>query len=205
MVNKRGKTVPFESKAEHHLLLRLDRDPTVQDYATRPKQFTFLDSFGVQRTCVPDLLVWHTNDVIQLHAILTERNSEQSVQGLSVSTIRQVCDTHRMQYVPHNRDELDNDTERVNLLSLFSYRPRAYAHPQITEVLNTLISDGKRYMISDIVYETEKITQLSRAAIIATVCHQIWHGHFAIDLKELLFVRGEYTPDGLVWCNIAQQ
>ena len=68
--NKRGRLVQFESEQERKLILLLERDRTVVDYASQPEILSFRDEKGHPRQYTPDFQVWRMNGAIELHEVV---------------------------------------------------------------------------------------------------------------------------------------
>lgn len=198
ITNKVNRIVPFESEPEHLLLLRLDRDPLVRDYATRPEEITYHNERGILQILIPDMLVWRTNRTTELHVITTARDSQQTTTGQSVTATQRVCQQRGWQYIPHIRDELSNKTEFANLQALFLYRPTAYAQPSIADALENVLNNGP-YTLLALIEQVCARTKFASSVVRGAICHLIWHGKLGIDLGQLLIVRGVLTSSANIW------
>lgn len=198
MTNKANRIVGFESESEHLLLLRLDRDPLVRDYATRLERITYRNEHGILQMLIPDMLVWRTSGTIELHVITTARDSQQTTAGQSVAATQGVCHQRSWQYISHVRGDLSNKTEFANLQALFLYRPAAYAQPSIGDALENALANNSCTLL-DLIEQVRVRTKLAPSIVRGAICHLIWHGKLGIDLAQLLIVRGVIAPSATIW------
>ena len=143
MTNKVGRTVQFESFLERSLLLRLDRDPTVEDYGSQPETFQFLDDRGKHRAYTPDFIVWRCDGSTEIHEVTLTSRRLQPAARLREAAAAAICQRRGWSYIVHTESDLPQGTELANLLALFRYRPSAYAHSAVAQAIVEHLADSQ--------------------------------------------------------------
>lgn len=199
ITNKANRTVQFESFAERSLLLRLDRDPNVQDYASQPEQLVYRDSAGKAHTYIPDFQVWHTNDQISLHEVtLTHRLEQPSLQQRHAAADR-ICRERDWQFIIHTEDVLPQGSELANLLALWPYRPPVYDNHRVGQQIFVQLTPGTPYRLRELATQLAADSCLPIPNVAACLYHLLWHNVLVMDWQRLLFDDAIPHPDALVW------
>ena len=199
ITNKANRTVQFESFAERSLLLRLDRDPNVQDYVSQPEQLVYRDSLGKSHTYIPDFKVWNTNEQISIHEVtITYRLDQPNLQQRHAAADR-ICQERGWKFLIHTEDTLPQGSELANLLALWPYRPAIYNNRQIQDRLQQQLASGDHQHLQALVINLAQQSQLTIPHIATCLYHLLWHDMLAMDWQQLLFDDAIPHPDATVW------
>jgi hypothetical protein len=182
MTNKVGRIVQFESFMERSLLLVLDRDQTVRDYASQPE--TFRDTLCVY---TPDFIVWRCDGKTEIHEVTLEQRRQLDHAHVRERQATQICQTRAWSYVVHTESVLPRGAELANLLGLFRYRPTMYNHPVIVQSILRILQHEGRVLMQALVPDLASQLQLPDGMVSATVYHLLWHNHLAADFQQLVF------------------
>jgi hypothetical protein len=144
--NKRGHLVQFESEQEHKLILLLERDSTVADYASQPETLHFQDDSGRQRSYTPDFQVWRIDGGIELHEVTVEarRVARESLQQRETAA-HAICGQRGWRYVVHTDETLPSGYEYTNLDFLAPFRAKSYATAEGTAWWLGQLAAGRSY------------------------------------------------------------
>jgi hypothetical protein len=204
ITNKAGRTVQFESFAERSLLLRLDRSPDVQDYASQPEQITFTDTAGMAHTYTPDFKVWHTDGRISLHEVtLTARLLANPKLQQRHAAADRICQLRGWQYIIHTEVSLPQDSELANLLALWAYRPTGYAQAQIHHTIEEHLVPGEHHLLSELVIRLATQSDLTVPRVAACLYHLLWHDVLSMNWHRPLFHDAVPHPEATVWLTQA--
>jgi hypothetical protein len=195
LTNKAGRTVQFESFAEHSLLMQLDRDPQVTDYASQPETLAFIDEGGKTRHYTPDFLVWYADGRQALHEVTrTERAEHPDIQRRE-NAAKAICQQRNWQYVVHTEQTLPKGHELSNLLLLFRYRASAYADQTIAQTIQDYFHQERRVDLGTLVTYVGSHEESGR--VYGLVYHWLWHGKLEMNWHKPLLQNG--MPSGEVW------
>lgn len=206
ITNKAGRIVQFESWAERALLLRLDRDSNITDYGSQPERFQFTAPNGKQHSYTPDFVVWRSDGQVEIHEVtMTCRHTRPNiVQREAAAT--EICQARGWRYIIHTEITLPQGGELANLLALFRYRPTAYADIAVSRKAGEWLAEGTSLALQTLVARIEQDLGVARPAIVAALCHMLWHGEVDTDLHQLIFVAGNtgFSPGAWVQLRTAQ-
>lgn len=195
--NKRGHLIQFESEQEHKLILLLERDPTVSDFASQPETLRFCDSTGRQRSYTPDFKVWLTDGQIELHEVTVEarRVARESLQQREAAAYA-ICVQRGWRYVVHTDQTLPSGYEYANLDFLAAFRASIHANVETTSWwLRRLSSEGRVHpwwLISQAQSELA-------ASLLNSLYHLLWHGAIHMDWHQPFIWQGNFHPAARVW------
>jgi hypothetical protein len=195
LTNKAGRIVQFESFAERSLLLRLERDQGVTDYASQPETF----SAGDRPRYTPDFIVWRGNGTTEIHEVTrTERRIKES-QQMREQLAMTICAERGWMYIMHTEDNLPQASELANLLSLLRYRSSAYQVEAISQA--TLCRLEPRGVMSLLCLANLLACEQGYAlqAISASLCHDLWYGRLDTDWHQLILSHARFAPHARVW------
>ncbi len=199
ITNKEGQTVQAESFHERILALLFQRDKSVINYQSQPETFVFTDRNGKTRRYTPDFIVWRRNGDVEIHEVtLTERQEWVRIREreLAAGTI---CQALGWRYIVHTEQTLPQSTEVANLLALYRYRLKAYAHDAITaSAQGYLLQSAKAPLNRCMRYIVQHLNVLE-PIVFATLCHLLWHDELCTDLRTLLIVENTFSPRAMVW------
>lgn len=186
LTNKVGRTVQFESWAERALLLRLDRDPEVQDYGSQPETFEYVDEHGQTRHYTPDFIVWRS-DGVEIHEVTcSERQTRPELQQREIAGTK-ICAGRGWRYRVYSEQALPQGSELANLLALWRYRPTAYAHSHVAETVQARLTAGQPVTLVALIGELAEALALPVSRVMAALGHLLWHGTLKTDLNRLIF------------------
>ena len=190
LTNKAGRLVQCESQQERKLALLLERDQTICDYGSQPERLRWQDEAGQQHTYVPDFIVWRLDGRVELHEVtLTHRQSQPQQQNRQHAAHR-ICEERGWTYWLHTEKTLPDDTVTANLLFLYAYRSRNFAHPRVkttaVEYLHT-----QRLPFCKLVLQLEAALKLPPPILHMSVLHLLWHDILETDLTRLLVHNGK--------------
>lgn len=198
--NKCGRLVQFESEQERKLILLLERDPSVADYASQPEQFSFNDDSGQLRRYTPDFQVWRTGGEIELHEVTVaqRRETKTTARGREAAAT-QICRQRGWTYLVHTEETLPSGFEYANLDALAPFRAGTYANAAIAAWWQDQLH-GRDKVHPQII--------LSRAAsgqpqglLLNTLYHLLWHGWLQMDWNAPFIYRGTFHPDSRIWLS----
>lgn len=199
IVNKAGRLIQFESLQERALLLRLERDPTIQDYGSQPECFHFCDPAGQLHRYTPDFIVWRENGETEIHEVtLSRRRTEPRIRQRE-SAAQAICQNRGWIYLVHTEHTLPGPTELANLLALYLYRPTIYANPQVNELVSRRLGESGTTPLICLAQDLAQDLGLPQPQVIASLCYALWHGHLETNLNQLLFRDGQVVPEAHVW------
>lgn len=199
MTSKTGRRVQFESQAKHILILRLDQDPTVEDYGSLPEEFRYIDIQGTVRTHVPALKVWRTDGNIEIHDVTSLDQQQNQSQRWREEAMHRICNERGWQYVVHTEQELPNPTESANLIMLFGFRPTMWSNSLIEQRALLTLSNGEPGLLRDLSRQIGEETGIPHSRVVGVLCHLIWHNKIHIDWTKLLFIDAEFASNSTVW------
>lgn len=202
VTNKAGRIVQFENWKERALLLRLDRDPSIRDFGSRPERFQYVNAHGKMETIIPDLIVWRINGDVEIHE-LAGLNGQFGVHNSDRDdAMRHVCEARGWGYVVHHDESLPRGSELANLLVLYRYRPMAYGNDDVAYlVLDRLGTEGKVLLCQLITWAATSLS-LPEPQVTGNVLHLVWHRKIEVDLSKLLIIDGELDKGALVWSGV---
>ena len=202
ITNKAGRLVQFESWAERALLLRLERDRSVVDYGSQPERFEYLDAQGQRHTYTPDFIVWRVDNRVEIHEVTLEaRRQRPEMQRREQAALR-ICRERGWQYVIHTEQTLPQKTELANLLTLFRFRPHAYANEAVAAVVQAQLDSPLSCPLFTVLADTTEALGLPSATVAGALGHMLWHEQLLADLDQLLFVEGGPSAGALVWLPV---
>ncbi len=131
--NKQGRLVQFESEQERKLVLLLERDPAVADYASQPETLYFQDADGRKHRYTPDFQVWYSDGHIELHevTVAARRAARESLVQREAAAQR-TCEQRGWTYRVHTDETLPRGHEYVNLDTLAAFRAASCITADIT-------------------------------------------------------------------------
>jgi hypothetical protein len=201
MTNKAGRIVQFESQMEHALILRLERDPNVVDYNSQPERFRYVDPEGNPRTHVPDFKVWLSNGEVEIHEVTRLSRQWNRNERWREAGAREICKERSWSYVVHNEQTLPSKAQLSNLLFLFSYRPAAWANPEVTRLALNMLEQDAEVLLPVLVQRIALEMGIHPSKVVGGICHLIWNGKIQINWNKLLFIDAEFAPNVLVWAT----
>ncbi len=200
LTNKAGRIVQFESFAERSLLLRLERDDSVRDYASQPETF---HSENVLRY-TPDFLVWKQDGGMEIHEVTrSERRNRESHQAREELAIA-ICQARGWRYVVHTEANLPQGHELSNLLSLVRYRPTICRVEQIEQTAIYVLVEGKM-ALSALARLLVSQTGQPEAQVAASLCHALWHGRFTTDWQQPILSQVSFALQAQIWLPDVEQ
>ena len=199
ITNKVGRLVQFESWAERALILRLDRDPEVLDYGSRPETFEFIDEQGQARRYTPDFIVWRRSGLVEIHEVTMSRRRLRPDLRRREEAAGQICRARGWQYIVHTEQTLPQGSELANLLALTGYRPTSYANEAVAQATLDHLASGQKMALDRLVQQMGSDLNLSPGQVTAALCHLLWSGELLADFDQLLFDDGAINPGIPVW------
>lgn len=200
LTNKAGRIVQFESFAERSLLLRLERDPSIGDYASQPETF---HSEDVSRY-TPDFLVWKQDGSMEIHEVTRSerrnRASHQSREQLAVAT----CQARGWRYVVHTETDLPQGYELSNLLSLVRYRPTLYRAENIEQSAICLLAQGAM-ALTGLARLLVSQTGSLQPQVAASLCHALWYGRFTTNWQQPILSQANFALQAQIWLPDVEQ
>jgi hypothetical protein len=202
ITNKAGRIVQFESFAERSLLLRLDRDWAVRDYASQPEQFKHQVEQGRQQVYTPDFIVWRENGDIEIYEVTrTERRTqEHAITREEMAQI--ICHDRGWTFRVHTEKDLPQGAELANLLGLFRYRPRGYRNEGITNAAYAYFAIHTQAAINDLMLHLAETEQVPQSTVAANLCHLLWHDELATCWQRSIFRDARFAASTLVWMPV---
>lgn len=194
LTNKAGRIVQFESFAERSLLLRLERDHTVRDYASQPETF---HSEEVPRY-TPDFLVWKQDGCVEIHEVTRSERRNRAGHQAREQLASTICQTRGWHYVVHTETDLPQGHELSNLLSLVRYRPSMYRVEQLEETAICLLGENKM-ALSVLTREMVSQTGSPQPQVAASLCHALWHAYFMTNWQQPILLQASFAPQAEIW------
>ncbi len=199
LTNKAGRTVQYESRAEHALILLLDRDPSVGDYGTYAGHAPPGAVRATAAAYAPQCQVWRVDGRVELHRVRPGDGAVGPVPGGPEAADRDLCRARGWAFVAHAATTLTAEPAFANLLALYGYRPAAYAHDDVADAARAVLADGGARAIAPLVTDLAARLDLAPGTVAAALGHLLWHGTLALDLDaHLLIAGGAFRPDALV-------
>ena len=199
ITNKNGETVQCESHTEFKLALRFDRDQRVKNYRSQPLRISYVDSEDKPHTYVPDFQVWRWDGKVEIHEVtLSERRLMPNAQRREKAA-QEHCEKEGWRYAVHTEGSLPNDTEGVNLLALYAYRPSVYSRAEVARAVIEKFGIGQHILLSELSRAISQNLNLPPATVSTAIYHMMWHGKIATDLRSLIFIDGVPTSNTYVW------
>jgi hypothetical protein len=196
--NKRGHLIQFESEQEHKLILLLERDPTVADYASQPETLHFCDDNGQQRTYTPDFKVWRTDGQIELHEVTIEarRIARESLPRREAAA-QSICQQRGWHYIVHTDATLPSGFEYANLGFLAVFRADTYANADMMSWwLGHLIGQEQVHPRSVL---AQAGPDLATGSLLNNLYHLLWRGVIQMDWHRPFIRRGDFHPAARIW------
>ncbi len=195
ITNKVGRIVQFESFAERSLLLRLERDRSVRDYASQPETFRAEN----QPRYTPDFIVWRQDGTTEIHEVTrSERRARVSHQTRE-QLAGAICRERGWVYVVHTEATLPQGSELANLLSLLRYRPAIYEEADILQSAHRVLQEQGGLHLSALAGMLVSEGPHAPHKIAASLCHGLWHGQLETDWQQPILAQGAFAPDAQVW------
>ncbi len=196
--NKRGHLVQFESEQERKLILLLERDSSVADYASQPETLVFSDEKGRQRKYTPDFQVWRVNGQIELHEVTVQsrRDNRESSQEREAAAQR-ICQERGWQYVVHTEQTLPSGCEYASLDFLSAFRTQCY-----TDVESGYWWVGKLKGQGQVhpKFVINQIGQNLKADVLLnSLYHMLWYDEMAMNWHQPFFWHGDFHPQARIW------
>ena len=200
--SKRGRLVQFESEQERKLILLLERDATVADYASQPETLIFQDRSGHTRRYTPDFKVWRTGGQVELHEVTVEHRREQERMQARESAAGVICQERQWRYVIHTERTLPQGNEYLNLSILSMFRACTYLTPDIAEWWRTHLGSSDKSVHPESILPNTPTAP--RGLLLNGMYHLIWHDHIGMDWNQALITRGEFNPNAKIWQRLIQ-
>ena len=195
ITNKTGRIVQFESFAERSLLLRLERDHSVEDYASQPEKFS--GESGKHYT--PDFIVWRRNGMTEIHEVTRMERRVQQSQQAREQLAQRICQERGWWYIVHTEENLPQSSELANLLSLLQYRPMAYRSGNIFQVVCHLLEPSEKMLLCELANLLVSRSPDSFQAVSTSLCHELWHGRLATNWQQSILRQAQFAPDAYTW------
>jgi len=223
IVNKQGNLVQAESFAERILFLLLERDRRVRDYCSQPAVavVTWTDADGVTHRYVPDAIAWYWGGQVVVYEVTRSerRDLEKAIAGRTltsdqIATLRKAVRHSRERekeagreygkrgwgYVVLTEVTLPQATEVANLFTLYRYRPTCHVDEGVAAVVMDRLAIDSPCTLDALVTLAAHECGLPTPQSCAAVCHYLWRGDIAVDLRAtLLFRDGDLVPHISVW------
>ena len=188
ITNKVGRIVQYESFAERSLLLRLDRAPAIQDYASQPETLIYTTSDDKRHTYTPDFKIWKIHHQVEIHEVTRSERLNRPKQQARMQAAQAICSERGWSYVVHTECNLPQGAELSNLLFLVGYRPDVYSNVTLQTWLTHQAQQTK--FLGDLMSEIEQNKSLRAAKLLTALYHEIWHGRIDINWQQLLLRAG---------------
>jgi len=198
IVNKQGNLVQAESFAERILFLLLERDRRVRDYCSQPAVavVTWTDADGVTHRYVPDAIAWYWGGQVVVYEVTRSerRDLEKAIAGRTL-TIDQIATLRKAV-----RHSLEREKEAGLEYGKHGYRPTCHADKGVAAVVMDRLSIDSPCTLDALVTLVAHECGLPTPQSCAAVCHYLWRGAIAVDLRAtLLFRDGDLVPHISVW------
>lgn len=199
ITNKAGRVVQYESFAERSLLLRLDRDWMVSDYASQPETFVFQAPDGRTHRYTPDFMVWRTLEHIEIHEVTISSRTDRPSQQWRMQAAEQICRDREWHYLVHTELTLPQGAELANLLALLAYRPTGYANPLVQSWLEQHFLLGAVQEFGQLAQAITRDTVQENHQVYPGLYHELWHDRLQMDWQQLFMVDGQPIQSTHVW------
>jgi hypothetical protein len=187
IANKAGRLVQFESFAERSLLLRLERDATVRDYASQPETFR-----GPTISYTPDFIVWRCNRPPEIHEVTRSERRELPSAIAREALAFLVCQERGWLYVVHTEQTLPYGSELSNLSSLFRYRVCQYDDENLWQVIERYLRQPMQ--LARLEDDLIQALALPQPHVAACLCHWIWHGRLQVNWQQTILIHASFGP-----------
>ncbi|NLF75721.1 MAG: hypothetical protein GX573_08485 [Chloroflexi bacterium] len=198
ITNKTGHIVQYESFAERSLLLHLERDRTVRDYASQPETFVFAAPDGRMHRYTPDFIVWRTTDHIEIHEVTLSHRTDRLSQQWRMQAAEQICRARAWQYMVHTEHTLPQGAELANLQVLHAYRPTGYADEQVQAWLEQHLPLDEPYTFGQIAQTIAADMGQAATMIYPCLYHELWYDRLQMDWQRLFIMNGGPVQSTLV-------
>jgi hypothetical protein len=195
ITNKTGRIVQFESFAERSLLLRLERDHSVEDYASQPERFS--GEGGNHYT--PDFIVWRRNGMTEIHEVTRMQRRVRQSQQAREQLAQCICQERGWRYIVHTEQNLPQSSELANLLSLLRYRPMAYRSENIFQIICHLLEPQEKMLLCELANLLVNRSPDSFQVVAASLCHELWHGRLVTNWQKSILRQAQFAPDAYIW------
>jgi hypothetical protein len=196
--NKQGHIVQFESEQERKLILLLERDPGVIDYASQPEVLRFCDVSGRERTYTPDFQVWRSQGQVELHEVTIEarRKSRESLQEREAAA-QAICQQRGWRYVVHTDQTLPSGYEYVNLDFLAAFRAETFASSSAKAWWQQQLTHQER--VHPLAVLAHIHSDLAPGILLNALYYSLWHGVIGMDWRQPLIWRGGFHAAARIW------
>lgn len=196
--NKRGRLVQFESEQERKLILLLERDATVIDFASQPEQLDFLDAQGRAHRYTPDFKVWRADKRIELHEVTVEaRRDACALLRLREAAATEICRVRGWRFVTHTDLTLPAGQLYANLDFLSAFRGNAHLTDDVRIWWLNHLSACLPASPADVL--ARHAHDQARGSLLNGLYHLLWHDHIHMDWQQTLIWRGQFHPAACVW------
>jgi hypothetical protein len=196
--NKRGRLVQYESELERKLILVLERDAQVVDFASQPETLTFQDSAGRSRRYTPDFKVWRADGRFELHEVSVESRRTQPRLKEREAAASAICQERRWSYAIHTEQTLPRGNEYLNLSFLSYYRAPGYVSVDIVDWWQTQLSVQPGHTHPEAVLAMAA-SVIPQGALLSGLYYLIWHNQIGMDWSQPLIAKGEFHPRARIW------
>jgi hypothetical protein len=198
--NKCGRLVQFESELERILVLLLERDPSVADFASQPLTISFTAPDGRARHYTPDFQVWYTDGRIALHEVTLEaRRQAHPPQPPRERAAHAFCQQRGWEFVIHTDQTLPAGAHAANLDILSAFRATSHADAARTAWWRTHLAGCGA--ISPLCILATDLCATAPGSLLSALYHLLWHGQIQMDWHVPLFWRGTLNPTAQVWAT----
>ncbi len=179
---------------------QFQRDRSIKDFRSQPFTFTFTDEDKRERKYTPDFIVWRSDNSIEIHEVTVAERRERSQSREREQAAQKICQEKRWKYIVHTEQTLPQETEVANLLALLPYRLMRYAHEGVGEAVRMHLSSTPCASLSDCSKSISRRLDLSEATVFRALCHLLWRGEIAADLRSLLLIIDcSFNPAVKIW------
>lgn len=196
LTNKTGRIVQFESFAERSLLLRLERDNRVADYASQPE--TFEAGKNTPRY-TPDFIVWKQDNRVEIHEVTRSERRTRENQQCREQLATRICQERGWQYIVHTEDALPQGAELSNLLSLLRYRPHGYEDAAILSAARSILQNNHQMRLETLTRLLVEANASPLSTVAASLCHYLWHEQLITNWQHPILSEATFSPQACVW------
>lgn len=200
ITNKTGRTVQCESHLEYRAALRLDRDPTVRDYASQCETFYYVDKKGKLHTYTPDFKVWRvdgTTEILEITVSTRFETSENLADRKEGAEL--ICNANGWKHILFTEKELPSDTEFANLVGVYCYHAKGYDNDAVRNAIQSCLITNQPVHINPLVKSIVSELNLIPATVNAALFHMLWKGELETDWQKLLFIEGRTARNAQIW------
>jgi len=205
ITNKAGRLVQFESSAQRALLLLLERDQGVRDFASQPETFEYVDDCGESHAYVPDFIVWRYDGGIEIHEVTSSERLLRRSNLQCKEAVERICQKRGWHYIMHSEKTLPQQTEVANLFALFRYRLNMYANEVVTDAVQERLGHMMPTLLRELMADITSRVELQEKIVYTTLCHLLWCDEISTDFQTLFIVDGTFTPTALVWSTLSKE